>query len=209
MAIKSQDTIGSQKSFYEQKNRNADTAIQILEDKIAILEEKNKSLEIENDSNKANREKLKKAIRELSESGNSSEKEISGYIRKNAELLEKINILQKEEKDNMMLRADFDTTKDELKMLRSSLKDKNYENEKLSKKIKDLEESMIEAKTKRADEFKELELLIKKELEVDKKMEMLRMQLQFNELQSENLKNLGVINKQSEEIAELKSKLKK
>lgn len=59
-------------------------------------------------------------------------------------------------------------------------------------------------KNKKADEFKELEFVIRKEAEVDKKMEILKLQLQYNELQAENLKNLGTINKQFEEITELK-----
>jgi len=64
-------------------------------------------------------------------------------------------------------------------------------------------------KIKKAEEFKELELVIRKEAEVDKKMEILKLQLQYNDLQAENIKNLGIINKQLEEITQLKNRLKK
>lgn len=209
MTTKSQDTIGSQKSFFEQRIRNLETTIQMLENNNTALEEKNKLLELLNNSNKSDKEKLEKTIRDLNELDTSSEKEISVYIRKNAELLEQINILQKEEKVKVLLKAEIEKAKNEIKVLKSSLEDKSYENGKLSKKISDMEESIIEVKNKKADEFKELEFFIRKEADVDKKMEILKMQLQYNELQAESLKNLGIINKKSEEIAELKLKLEK
>lgn len=51
--------------------------------------------------------------------------------------------------------------------------------------------------------------MIRKEADIDKKMEILNLQLRYSELQAENLRNLGIINKQLEEVNELKLRLEK
>jgi hypothetical protein len=51
--------------------------------------------------------------------------------------------------------------------------------------------------------------VIRKEADIDKKMEILNLQLRYSELQAENLRNLGIINKQLEEVNELKLRLEK
>ena len=209
MTSKSQDTIGSQKSFYEQKIKNLETKMQMLEVDYKGIEDKNKLLEVAADNFKLEKEKLEKAIHDLNEVDTSSEKEISKYLRKNAELLEQINGLQKVEKESVLQKGEFEKSKNEIKLLKSALDDKINENEKLHKKISNAEESITEMKIKKAEEFKELELVIRKEAEVDKKMEILKLQLQYNDLQAENIKNLGIINKQLEEITQLKNRLKK
>ena len=209
MATKSQDTIGSQKSFYEQKIINLETRMQMLEIDYKGIEEKNRLLEVTGNNLKLEKEKLEKAIHNLNAADTSSEKEISTYLRKNAELLEQINGLQKVEKESVLLKGEFEKSKNEIKVLKSSLDDKTSENEKLYKKISNAEESIIEMKSKKAEEFKELKLVIRKEAEIDKKMEILKLQLQYNELQAKNLKNLGTINKQLEEITQLKIRLEK
>lgn len=209
MATKSQDTIGSQKSFYEQKIKNLETNMQMLETEYKRIDEKNRLLEVTGINLKLENEKLEKAIHDLNEVDTSSEREISAYLRKNAELLEQINSLQKVEKESVILKGEFEKGKNEIKVLKSSLEDKISENEKLYKKISNAEESIMEMKNKKAEEFKELELVIRKDAEVDKKMEILKLQLQYNELQAENLKNLGTINKQLEEITGLKIRLEK
>ena len=209
MTTKSQDTIGSQKSFYEQKIKNLETKMQMLEVDYKGIEDKNKLLEVAADNFKLEKEKLEKAIHDLNEVDTSSEKEISKYLRKNAELLEQINGLQKVEKESVLQKGEFEKSKNEIKLLKSALDDKISENEKLHKKISNAEESIMEIKIKKAEEFKELELVIRKEAEVDKKMEILKLQLQYNDLQAENIKNLGIINKQLEEITQLKNRLKK
>ena len=209
ITVKSQDTIGSQKSYYEQKIKNTETKIQTLEIEYKVLEEKNRLFEAAENNLKLEKEKLEKAIYNLNGVDSSSERQISSYIRKNAELLEQINILQKVEKESVILKGDFEKEKNEIKILKSHLDDKISENEKLHKKICDAEESIMEMKKKKAEEFKGIELVIRKEAEIDKKMEILKLQLRYNELQTENLKNLGTINKQLEEITELKIRLEK
>lgn len=206
MAKKSQDTIGSQKSFFEQKIKNQDAAIQMLENNSTSLDRKVKELELENNSIKEDKEKLERAIQNLSKADTSNEKDIAVYIRKNADLLEKLSVLQNQEKDNVILKAEIEKAKTEAKTLKSSFDDITYENKKLLKKISDQDESIIEMKNKKADEFKEFEIVIRKQAEIDKKLEILKLQLQYNELQAENIKNLGTINKQAEEITELKMK---
>jgi len=207
MATKSQDTIGSQKSFYEQKIKNQDAAIQTLENNVAALESKVKVLELDNNSNRADKEKLEKVIQNLNDADISSEKDLTVYIKKNAELLEKLSTLQNQEKDNIILKAEIEKARTEAKELKSSLGDITYENKKLLKKISNFDEEMIEIKNKKADEFREFENVTRKQADVDKKLEILNLQLQYNGLQAENLKNLGIINKQVEEINELKIRL--
>ena len=209
ISAKSQDTIGSQKSLYEQKIKNLETNVQILENNSAALEGKNKYLEAVSNSIKLEKEKLEKTISDLNVIDTSEKKEIAVYIRKNAELLEQINLLQKEEKENILLKSEIEKKNSEIKTLKASLDDKSHENEKLNKKISYVEESIIEMKNKKADDIKELELVIRKEADIDKKMEILELQRRYNELQAESLRNLGIINNKSEEIAELKVKLSK
>lgn len=209
MATKSQDTIGSQKSFYEQKTKNQEITIQKLEDNSTSLERAVKELELGNNNNKSEREKLEKAIQKLNEVDSSNEKDVAVYIRKNVNLLEKLSVLQNQEKDNVILKAEIEKANNEAKVLKSSIEELTYENKKLLKRIYDLDEFITEMKNKKTEEFKEFETVIQKQAEVDKKLEVLKLQLQYNELQVENLKNLGTINKQSEEITVLKIKLGK
>jgi len=192
IATKSQDTIGSLKNFYEQKIRNLEINNQVIGNDIATLKEENKLFETMTNDTKIENDRLEKVIRDLNQSNASYQKEITIASRKYAELLEEINILRKMEKENVLLKLALD--------------DKKYENEKLIKRISDTEESVTELKNKKSDEFKQLEMTLKKEMNVDKKMEILKLQLLYNELQTENLKNLGIINKKSAEIAELKRK---
>jgi chromosome segregation ATPase len=209
MAAKSQDTIGSQMSFYEQKVKNIETKMQILETDYKGLKEKNKLLETTDNNLHLEKEKLEKIIYDLNEVDASGEKEISTYLRKNAELLEQINSLQKVEKESVILNSEYEKVKYEIKALKSALDDKINENGKLHIKISDAEETILEMRNKRINEFKDIELVIRKEAEVDKKMEILKLQLQYNELQAEDLKNLGIINKHLEEISKLKIALEK
>lgn len=209
MAAKSQDTIGTQKSFYEQKLKNQDVTIQMLENSSISLEKKVKELELENNSNKSYREKLEKTIHDLDTAGASNEKDVAVYVKKNADLLEKLSILQNQERDNVILKTEIEKAKVETKAMKSSLEDVTYENKKLLKKISDMNESITEMKNKKADELKEFEAVIRKQAEVDKKLEVLKVQLQYNELQAENLKNLRTINKQAEEITQLRVRLEK
>lgn len=209
MATKSQDTIASQKSFFEQKIKNIETRLQMFENDNTALKERNNLLELLNNNHKIDKEKLEKSINDLNELDTSCEKEISVYIRKNAELLEQINILQKEEKVNVLQKTEIENAKKEIKVLRDSLEDKDNQIAKLRKNISDLQESISEGKNKKADEFKEFEVLIRREADVDKKLEILKMQQQYNELQAECLRNLTIINKKTEDIADLKLKLEK
>jgi chromosome segregation ATPase len=209
MATKSQDTIGSQMSFYEQKVKNIETKMQILETDYKGIKEKNKILETTDNNLKLEKEKLEKVIYDLNEVDASGEKEISTYLRKNAELLEQINSLQKVEKESVILSSECEKVKYEIKALKSALDDKINENGKLHIKISDAEETILEMRNKRINEFKDIELVIRKEAEVDKKMEILKLQLQYNDLQAEDLKNLGIINKHLEEITKLKIALEK
>lgn len=209
MTTKSQDTIGSQKSFYDQRIKNMETKIQMLENNSIAIEEKNKLLEAANNGFLLEKENFKKTISDLNLKETLREKEITTFNLKNAELLEQINILRKVEKENILLKVENEKARQEFNLLKSKLEDKSFENEKLLKKISSLDESLIEIKNRKSEEFKELELVIRKEADLDKKMEILKLQLKYNELQAENLKNLGEINKKSEEISDLKLKLEK
>jgi len=209
IAAKSKDTIGSQKIFFEQKIKNLETRAQILETDCNGFEQKNKLLEATNNRLVLEKEKLERTIHDLKEVDVSGEKELSSYIRKNSELLEQLNILHKAEKESVLLKGEIEKVKNEIVILKSSLDDKTNENEKLRKRMAEADETIMEMKNKKAGEFKELESVIRKETDIDKKMEILRLQLQYNELQAENLKNLGIINKLTEEASELRSRLER
>jgi hypothetical protein len=209
ITIKSQDTVGSQKSFYEQKVKNLETENKMLENNNSVLDEKNKLFDDANNEYLLERENFKKTISNLNLKDVAREKEVAAINLKNSELLEQINILQKGEKENIFLKIENEKLKHEIILLKSTLENKSFESEKLLKKVSALDESILEIKNKKADEFKELEVMIRKEAELDKKMEIIKLQSLYNELQAENLKNLGIINMKFEEITELKSKIEK
>lgn len=208
MTNKSQDTIGSQKSFYEQKLKNHETKNLIFENTCIELKEKIDCLEISNKSILHEKESINKTVSELNSKDFLREKEIKALHLKNAELIEQINILQKLEKENILLKIENEKCKHEINLLKASLESRNIDNEKLMKKASALDELFVEAKNKKVEDFKELELMIRKETELDKKMEILKLQVQYNELQTENLKNLRIINDKAEELLELKKTMK-
>ncbi|MEN8907061.1 MAG: hypothetical protein ABF289_13965 [Clostridiales bacterium] len=207
MTTKSQDTVGSQKSFYEQKIKNLETKLKMFENSNIEISEKFKLLELAYNNINSDKEKLEKKTKNLDEIEVISERKISVYIRKNAELLEQINSLRKIEKENALLNGKLEKIINENKILKTSLEDKIFESDRLKKIKISMEESMNEIKNRKEEEFKELELLIRKEADIDKKMEILHLQIKYNKLQAENIKNLEIINKKSKEISRLKLKI--
>jgi hypothetical protein len=120
--------------------------------------------------------------------------------------LEQLNELRVIENNNHQLTNENEKLSVKITELTHLLRDKNFENELLNSRIKYLEEAIEESKDKRTQEIKELELKIKQQADIDKKMELLQMQSKYNDLQAENMRNLCEINQKSEEIMLLKSK---
>ena len=205
---KSQDTIGSQKSFFEQKINNLEIKNLTLENTYLELKDINEHQETLQKEFLFEKDMYNKSINELNVKFSIKEKETIALQMKNAELAEQNQVYQKLEKENILYKIENEKIKHEVSVLKVSLDSKIVDNDKLMKKIAALEELLAEAKSKKIDEFKELEFIIKKEAEVDKKMEIVKLQAQYNDLQTENLKNLRIINDNAVEISQLKKNFK-
>lgn len=208
IAVKSQDTIGSIKSFYEQKFENMKVEIETLKNNLSVLQEKNNILELANKGLSLEKEKLMSTIEEFQQKDSSSKNEINKLNKRNLELLEQINVLRSTETENHVLKSETDKLSKEIDRLNKILNDKDFENDLLNKKVTRLHEDINELNNKRTEELKEFESKIRLDAELDKKAELIKLQSDYNELQIKNIENLGKINKMQEEIFLLKSKVK-
>jgi chromosome segregation ATPase len=206
IAAKSQDTLGSVKNLNEQKLEDLNKQLEASKLNLSEIAEKNKLLEISNNALGLEKEKADGIAEELKQKLASYETEIGMLNRKNQELLEQLNELRVIENNNHQLTNENEKLSVKITELTHLLRDKNFENELLNSRIKYLEEAIEESKDKRTQEIKELELKIKQQADIDKKMELLQMQSKYNDLQAENMRNLCEINQKSEEIMLLKSK---
>ncbi len=204
MAAKAQDTIGSHKDFYDQQLQNLNVKVQAHESKNSQLEERNKLLEAANNGYNLEKEKLEKLINETEAKIKSDEKENRNLNSKVTELLEQINILRRVERENAILKSENQELTNEINKLKSSVEEKFLENESLRRKLDVVNSEICEHRNKETEAIADMELRLKKEIEIEKKSVILQMQIQYNDLQSENIKNLGIINQKSEEINTLK-----
>lgn len=208
ITVKSQDTIGSIKSFYEQKFQNMNTEIETLKNNLSILQEKNSVLELANNGLSLEKEKLMSTIEEFQQKDVFCKNEINSLNKRNLELLEQINVLRSTETENHVLKSETDKLSKEIDRLNKILNDKDFENDLLNKKVTRLHEDINELKNKKTEELKEFESKIKLDAELNKKAELIKLQSDYNELQIKNIENLGKINKMQEEIFLLKTKVK-
>lgn len=208
ITVKSQDTIGSIKSFYEQQFENMKVEIETLKNNLSLLQEKNNILEIEKNGLSLEKEKLMSTIEEFQQKDAAGKSEINSLNKRNLELLEQINVLRSTETENHVLKSETDKLSKEIDRLNKILNDKDFENDLLNKKATRLHEDINELKNKKAEELKEFESKIKLDAELDKKAELIKLQSDYNELQIKNIENLGKINKMQEEIFLLKTKVK-
>ncbi|EGD47517.1 hypothetical protein Cpap_1708 [Ruminiclostridium papyrosolvens DSM 2782] len=208
ITVKSQDTIGSIKSFYEQKFENMKVEIETLKNNLSVLQEKNNILELANNGLSLEKEKLMSTIEEFQQKDAASKNEINSLNKRNLDLLEQINVLRSTETENHVLKSETDKLSKEIDRLNKILKDKDFENDLLNKKVTQLHEDLNELNNKRTEELKEFESKIKLDAELNKKAELIKLQSDYNELQIKNIENLGKINKMQEEIFCLKSKVK-
>ncbi len=208
ITVKSQDTIGSIKSFYEQKFENMKVEIETLKNNLSVLQEKNNILELANNGLSLEKEKLMSTIEEFQKKDAANKSEINTLNKRNLELLEQINVLRSTETKNHVLKAETDKLSEEIDRLNKILKDKDFENDLLNKKMTLLHEDINEINNKRAEELKEFESKIRLDAELDKKAELIKLQSDYNELQLKNIENLGKINKMQEEIFLLKTNVK-
>lgn len=204
MAAKAQDTIGSHKGFYDQQLQNLNVKVQAHESKNSQLEERNKLLEAASNGYNLEKEKLEKLINETEAKIKSDEKENRNLNSKITELLEQINILRRVERENVILRSENQELTNEISKLKSSMEEKFLENESLRRKLDVVNSEICDHKNKETEAIADMELRLKKEIEIEKKSVILQMQIQYNDLQSENIKNLRIINQKSEEINTLK-----
>lgn len=208
ITVKSQDTMGSIKSFYEQKFQNMNIEIETLKNNLSGLQEKNSVLELANNGLSLEKEKLMSTIEEFQQKDVSCKNEINSLNKRNLELLEQINVLRSTETENHVLKSETDKLSKETDRLNKILNDKEFENDLLNKKVTRLHDDINELKSKKTEELKEFESKIKLDAELDKKAELIKLQSDYNELQIKNIENLGKINKMQEEIFLLKTKVK-
>lgn len=208
ITVKSQDTIGSIKSFYEQKFENMKVEIETLKNNLSVLQEKNNILELANNGLSLEKEKLMSTIEEFQQKDAANKSEINTLNKRNLELLEQINVLRSTETENHVLKSETDKLSEEIDRLNKILKDKDFENDLLNKKVTLLHKDINELKNKKTEELKEFESKIKLDAELNKKAELIKLQSDYNELQIKNIENLGKINKMQEEIFLLKTNVK-
>lgn len=207
IAAKSQDTVGSLKSSYEQQIANLENQLKTREAKIQSLEEQNQSFKATAQAAQLSQEKLEKKQVELEEAITVKEAELKSLNYKNLELLEQLNMQRKIERENLTLRNESEKSTAELKQLKEALEAAYTEAGHLRKKLNQLEDALGEAKKNENETLIQMEKRLRHEADLDKKTALLQFQTDYNNLQGENLRNLGEINRQASEIFELKSRL--
>ena len=197
---KSQDTLASANSLSQQEIANLNSEITKLNNKISELDAKNESLVLSNNAYTMEKENLMNNIENINSNIAVLECENINVNKKNQELLEQLNTLRTIENNNHNLYLENEKLSQKIAKYNNMINSINTENENLSKKINYLESLLDDFSTRKKEEITEITQLIKKEAEIDKKIEILQIKTNFNDLQAENMRNLCIINEKLEEI---------
>lgn len=224
IASKSQDTVGSQKNYYEQAIKNVNDQLEAAKLSINNLSEKNKLLEDDNNRLKLQIDGLLETEAAFKSSSDKKDNQIKDLKIKSNDLLEEIRALKNVEKENVQLSNELSKSSETIKKLESMSYDKDSELHKLNLKATELTETITslkrthaeelkDIKSKHQDDIKDIETKICKELELDKKSELLdqqqrynELQMKYNDLQVEHMKTLNEIsnNKKSSSLKDEK-----
>jgi predicted RNase H-like nuclease (RuvC/YqgF family) len=211
ISIKAQDTISSNKGLHDQQIENMKKNIGALEIKIQGLEEERKDLKLQNkelqlnikdtsEENKRLNDKFTYLYEEFTKTKDAHgvvlnevynlrriEGENFKIVSENKELLANIEdlkrIINRKEKDTEKLRYEYEML--ELK--------RNKEIELLKAQIDGLSGQIADAQKSKQNEFKELEVMIRKEIELKYEKEILELKRGFNDLQMKYIKDIGAL----------------
>lgn len=157
-----------------QKNQETSNGIILLESKYGTIESKH----------------LKK------------ESEFLDLRNRNLELLENLNSIRKAEVENVLLKEDVEKLTKENRKCQNEKEDLNLDISRLEKKIEQIKMQNKENEEKKNIEYNTKESLIRKELELNNKIEILELHNKLNELQKENIMNISIINNLNIELRE-------
>lgn len=198
IASKSQDTVGSQKNYYEQSLKNLNDQLNAAKLSISNLADKNKLLEEANNGFMLEKNNLIETIDSLKDSSDKKNSKITELKIKSNELLEEIRSLKNIEKENVQLQNKLNTSSEDIKKLENINYEKDSQIHNLNSKVSELENDLKNIKLKYDSDINDISSKIRKELDLDKKTEILDLkqnyndlQIKFNNLQMECIKNLN------------------
>jgi phage host-nuclease inhibitor protein Gam len=216
VSVKAQDTIGSNRSFYEQQIENLKKNIEALELKIQGIEEERKRLLLQNKDMELNIRDTGEENRKLSGKITNLQEELTKSKDAYAAVLNEVYNLRRIDGENVRLVSEnkellgqIEKSKDIINKKEKNAERQNYDYEMLElKKNQEIEflKGEIEAfknqianmRKNKDDELKEAEKLIRKEVELKKEAEILQLRQEYNNLQMQYIKDIGVVKSNKE-----------
>lgn len=211
ISAKAQDTIGSSRSFYEQQIENLKKNIEALELKVQGIEAERKRLLLSNKEFELNIKSAGEENNKLSSRITYLQEELSKVKDAHAAVLNEVYNLRRIDADNVRLVSEnkdllvqLENNKDIIKSKEKDAEKLNYDYEMLElKKNKEMEllkseidglkNQIVNMRKNKEDELKDIESFIRKELELKKEAEILQLKQEYNNLQMQYIKDIGLL----------------
>ncbi|MBL4934846.1 hypothetical protein JK636_03640 [Clostridium sp. YIM B02515] len=213
ISTKAQDTIGSDRSFYEQQIENYKKEIESYKMKFESEEVQIKELKLQNNELELVINKLNEENKKLEDKNKYLQQDADKAKDAHAAVLKDVYSLRGLEVENLRRTAENKELSAQIEAIKAIVNDKEKEIEKLkynynaledkSDKKSELLEMQIEEMAKQIDrmrkdkeaDIKELEELLRKEFQVRKETEILELKSEYNKLQLRYIKDMERIKK--------------
>jgi len=213
ISTKAQDTIGSDRSFYEQQIENYKKEIESYKMKFQSEEVQIKELKLQNNELELVINKLNEENKKLEDKNKNLQQDADKSKDAHAEVLKDVYNLRGLEVENLRRTAENKELSAQIEAIKVIVNDKEKEIEKLKYNYKVLEdksdkksellEMQIEEMAKQIDsmrknkeaDIKEVEELLRKEFQVRKETEILELKSEYNKLQLQYIKDMESMKK--------------
>lgn len=213
LSVKAQDTIGSNKTYYEQQVENLNTKIKTMENQVLSAEDEKNRLDVQSKSIELKYDKLSDEKKKLEEKLEKLEVELRDTKEEKSKVLNEVYNLRNIQGENIELNSKNSKLLEEIERIKDIV-------HKADKQIADLKDNLETLEKRKQNEIETLALKNKNEVDaLENKLTLLNdqlrnIQVENNDLNSkkdkllEDLENLkGIVHESDKQITNLKDSL--
>lgn len=218
MTRKAQNTVASEKNLAAQTIENLERDLERKKIRIEALENRNAELENTNNVFNAVKESMENRIIELeltlknereghSQALQSANNDIKDLKLQYGDLLKENKALKQFEDENSKLKEKLESEKTSVKVLNESMLIKDNKITDLENKINELHAEVKSVQSNKNKDIDDMKKILEEKLSVEKEKAVIAVEKEFNKLQVELIKVMGIINAKDSEIDRLNKEL--
>ncbi|ERI91013.1 hypothetical protein HMPREF1982_03575 [Clostridiales bacterium oral taxon 876 str. F0540] len=214
ISVKAQDTIGAERSFYEQKINNHQKEIESLRLKLENEDIELKELKLLNSELDLENKKITNDNKLLGEKTKNLQEELNKARNEHASVLKDVYNLRTLESENLRRAVENKELSAQIEAFKTVINDKEkeidnlrYDNKMLEEKsskriemvkmqVEELTKQLTDISNNKETYLKEFEKLLRKEFEIKRESEILELKSEYNKLQLKYIKDLENMKKQ-------------